>query len=101
MNSFSSLYEPNIKGAWLSAHQGLSTGMDLLDWLQFIARACMVIESDPDLTRRLNKAQRLQIKARKVRESHWIAPAAPARIQAIITQTNYEINEFLAIKEVQ
>lgn len=67
MNYFSDLYAQDKRyGRWMTPRQGLSAGMDLHDWKQFITRACKVIGCDPDPERRLRKAQRLHRKAVKV-----------------------------------
>jgi hypothetical protein len=88
---FEDLYKPRGWGDWMSDHQGLSRGMDLLDWMRFINRACDVIRMDRDAERRIWKAKRLHCKAMKVMGQHRSVSKTPYRIQQIIQEAELEI----------
>src|SRR5688500_5845779 len=83
---FSDLYEPRGWGDWMSQHQGLSEGMDLLDWMRFVSRDASVIRMDTDPERRIWKAKRLHKKAMKVTDEGWIVSRTPALIGQIIAE---------------
>lgn len=91
VNLFSDLYQPRGWGDWVSQHQGLSEGMDLLDWMRFVARAASVIRMDTDPERRIRKAKRLHRKAMKVTGQGWVVSRTPALIGQIIMEAEIEI----------
>lgn len=91
MNLFKDLYEPRGWGDWLTPRQGLSKGMDLLDWMRFIRRACEVIRMDADAERRINKAKRLHRKAMKVVGEGWMVSRTPYQIQQVIQEAEFDI----------
>lgn len=91
MNLFSDLYRPDKQGAWQSQRQGLHAGIDLHDWKQFVSRAVMVIETDPDPERRLHKAQRLHDKATRTAGNWCIEGFIRLRIGGLIVRAEEEI----------
>lgn len=90
---FEDLYIPRGWGDWMSDHQGLSVGMDLLDWMRFVRRASEVICLDPDPERRIRKAKRLYTKAMKVTGEGWIVSRTPALIGQVITEAEWDIDQ--------
>lgn len=93
MNLFNDLYQPRGWGDWMTPHQGLSDGMDLLDWMRFVARACSVIELDTDPERRIRKAKRLHCKAMKVVNGGWVISRTPSLLGQIIAEAEWEIEQ--------
>lgn len=91
MNLFEDLYKPRGWGDWISPHQGLSKGMDLLDWMRFVRRAAEVISLDPDPERRILKLYRLRTKAMKVVNPCWTIGRTPLIISRIISEAEWEI----------
>lgn len=91
LNRFADLYNPDNVGAWLSHRQGLSIGMDLHDFIIFVARACDVISDDANPFTRCHKAQRLLAKMNKVHDEAWAIAQTPYRVRSIIKQSQYEI----------
>lgn len=100
MNLFSDLYVPHGCGDWMTPRQGLSAGMDLHDWKQFIVRAISVIRLDEDAERRIFKAQRLMAKARKV-AGCWGAEYFLWRIGNVIHEAQDEISNRANVRLVQ
>lgn len=102
MNCFTDLYSPDkCYGRWMTPRQGLSAGMDLHDWKQFIVRACKVISTDPDPERRLRKAQRLYARALRV-EGNWGAGAFLGHsIGGLIRECEYDIANRVNVRLVQ
>lgn len=93
MNLFNDLYVARGWGDWMSDHQGLSQGMDLLDWMRFIARACAVIRMDADPERRIRKAKRLHCKAMKVIGEGWMVSKTPYLIHQVIQEAEFDIEQ--------
>ncbi len=91
-NPFAELYVIRGWGDWCGQRQGLYEGMDLLDWMRFVLCATWVIRQDPNRERRLRKIQRLYIKAMRVYSSPWIILRFPAHMQALIADTQEEID---------
>lgn len=91
MNLFSDLYQARGWGDWMSDHQGLSVGMDLLDWMRFVRRAAEVICLDTDAERRILKLHRLQLKALKVVNPCWTIGKTPLLIRKLIVEAEWEI----------
>lgn len=91
MNLFQDLYQPRGWGDWITPRQGLTEGMDLLDWMRFVARAASVIKLDADPERRIRKAKRLHRKAMRVAGQHWTINRTPALIGQVIAEAEWEI----------
>lgn len=91
MKGFSDLYQPNGCGDWMTPRQGLSVGMDLLDWIRFVRRAAEVIATDPDPERRILKLRRLYNKALKTAHPCWTIGRTPYMVRQIIKQAEAEI----------
>lgn len=102
MNNFTDLYSPDKRyGKWMSEHQGLSIGMDLHDWKQFVTRACQVIRTDPDPERRLHKTQRLKQKAIRV-GGNWGEDYFLMRsVNVLIAECQHEIRNRVNVRLVQ